>query len=350
MTASTLFAYDRKGNFIVIGDGSEVLVHSGADESPLWRHTCEAALIGVGATSDAVITLDAEGRLTWWSGKDGQQGEVVSFGAAPRASAVRHDGACAVALPDSVAIVNRAEERRSISVGDAGAVAWSDNGSRIAVGTDDGRVRVFSGPGFEPKGTAEIGEPVRSIGWNERGFWIATGGDRVFRIDEGGGSSEQITRASGMTPDCVACSADGSLFSLRLDPATVVVLAYPSKDTAATIQYVERRALGVAFGPVPYVGIGIDSGDGNKINLRTEAVHRTDTHPGRTHNRWLLSVAIEQGALPAAYRGGASRAPASAPEASGATEARSGGGSNIQLIAGFALVIIGVIILLTRCQ
>jgi WD40 repeat protein len=350
MTASTLFAYDRKGNFIVIGDGSEVLVHSGADESPLWRHTCEAALVGVGATSDAVITLDAEGRLTWWSGKDGQQGEALSFSATPRAFAVRHDGACAVAVPDSVAVANRAEERRSIPIENAGAVAWSDDGSRLAVGTDDGRVRVFLGAGFEPKGTAEIGEAVRSIGWNERGFWIATGGDRVFRIDADGGSSEQITRSSGMTPDCVACSADGSLFSLRLDPSTVVVLAYPSKDTAATIQYVERRALGVAFGPAPYVGIGIDSGDGNKINLRTESVHRTDTHPGRTHNRWLLSVAIKQDSLPPAYRGGANRSSASAPDAPSSAAAPSGGGSKIQLIAGFALVLIGVVILLTRCQ
>jgi hypothetical protein len=144
----------------------------------------------------------------------------------------------------------------------------------------------------------------------------------------------------------VTCSPDGTLFALRLNPSTVVVLAYPSKDTAMTLQYIDRRAVGVAFGPPPFVGIGMDSGDGNKINLSTEAVHRTDTHPGRSHNRWALSSGIDQSALPPAYKG---RAPAKAPAgAEPAAEPR--GKSNAQILIGFGLVAVGVILLISQCQ
>lgn len=346
MTASNNFAYDRGGNLIVMGDGSEVLVHAGSDESPLWRKTLDAPIAGVGATSDTVITLDANGQLTFWGGKTGEPADKVDLNGAPRALAVKHDGTCAVALQENVVIINRAKEKRTLPVPNAGAVAFSDDGSHLAIGADDGRVRVFPAHGSDPIGSCEVQEPIRSVAWNGNNFWIATAGDRVFRVEADGKSSAQMTRAGGMTPDCVACSADGSLFALRLDPKTVVVLAYPSKDTAATFQYMDRRAVGVAFGPAPYFGVGLDSGDGNKFNLRTKAVHRTDTHPGRTHNSWLLSVSIETGALPPAY------APERAPAAGGGApieQAKSEGGGRTFPIMTAILVIAGAVILISQC-
>jgi hypothetical protein len=347
MTAQNNFAYDRGGNLIVIGDGSEVLVHAGSDESPLWRKKLDAPIAALGATADTVITLDANGKLRWWNGKTGQEGETVALNGAPRALAVKPDGTCAVALPESVMIINRVQEKRTLAVPNAGALAFSDSGSHLAVGTDDGYVRVFPAHGDEVIGSTEIQEPVRSIVWNGNNFWLATAGDRVFRIEAEGKAAAQITRAGGMTPDCLACSADGSLFAMRLDPQTVLVLAYPSKDTAATIRYMDRRAVGLAFGPAPYFGVGLDSGDGNKINLRTKAVHRTDTHPGRTHNSWLLSVSIETGALPASYRG----EPAPAPGGGEAiTPVQPKGGISVPIVAGVLLVIVAIVILLSQCN
>jgi sugar lactone lactonase YvrE len=348
MTAQTNFAYDRGGNLIVIGDNSEVLVHSGADESPLWRKTLPAPLAGVGATADTVITLDANGKLTWWNGKSGQEGETVNLNHAPRALAVKPDGTCAVSLPESIVIINRVQEKRTLLVPNAGALAFSDTGSHLAVGTDDGRIRVFPAHGDDPIGSTEIQDPVRSIAWNGNNFWLATSGDRVFRVDPEGKSSEQITRAGGMTPDCVASSADGTLIAVRLDPKTVVVLAYPSKDSVATIQYTDRRAVGLAFGPVPYFGIGLDSGDGNKFNLRTKAVHRTDTHPGRTHNSWLLSVAIETNALPTAYRG--ERPPPADIGGKAPLTEQPKSAISVPLIAGLVLAIVGIAILISQCN
>jgi len=353
MTAQSNFAYDRGGNLIVIGDGSEVLVHSGADESPLWRKKLGASLAGVGATADAVITLEANGKLHWWNGKSGQEGETVSLNASPRALAVAPDGTCAVSLPESIVIVNRAQQRRTLLVPNAGALAFSDSGSHLAVGSDDGRVRVFPAHGDDAIGSTEVQEPIRSLAWNGNNFWIATSGDRVFRVDHDGKASEELTQATGTTPDCAACSADGSLIALRLDPKTVVVLAYPSKDTAATIQYIDRRAVGLGFGPTPYFGVGLDSGDGNKINLATKGVHRTDTHQGRTHNRWMVSVAIESGVLPASYR--TDRTPAGAADAAGGggastTADQPKGGVSVPLIAGLVVVVVAVGILLSQCQ
>jgi hypothetical protein len=353
MSASHLFAYNRKGTLIVLGDGAEILVHNGEDEAPKWRRTVGADLAAVGATDEHVVSLTSQGQLAWWSGNAGEVVAEVDLAATPRAFAVAADGTCAVALAEEVALVPRGGARRALAVTGATAVAWSADGSRVAVGGEDGRVRVVSANDGAQVGTVDVGVPVRSVAWNAKGFWLATGGDKVFRVAGDGSEGEQITRASDMEPDCVTCSADGAVFALRVDDATVVALAYPSKDTVASIHYIERKVVGVAFGPAPFFGIGMDRGDGNKINLRTGAVHRTDTHPGRTHNRWMLSVSVESKDLPADYGGGPAAggaAPAGGGAPSGATEPGAGGGSKVQVFVAVALALVGIAILVARCS
>jgi hypothetical protein len=353
MTASNLFTYDRSGDVLAIGDGDEILAHSGADESPLWRATARATLVALGATSDTVFAVDADGRLSRWSARDGQPGATLELKGTPKGLAVAENGTCAAVLEAAVVLVKSGVVADTLAVPGALSAAFSDDGKKLAVGASDKIVRVFSlgedaaaEEGTKPLGQVDVGEPVRSLAWNAGGFWLATGGDRVLRVEADGSASSQVTRASGMTPDCLACSPDGSLIVLRLDPSTVVALAYPSRDTGATIQYIDKHAVGVAFGPPPFLGIGVTGGDGNKINLKTEAVHRTDTHPGRTHNRWMLSVAIDAKSLPKAYAGASAARKESAPAEAG--EKKQGGMMPVAI--GALVVILGIILLVARCQ
>jgi len=343
MAALQRFAYSPTGSSLVLADGAEVLVHAGDDESPRWRRALDEEVAAVGATDDAVVALTASGKLAFWREADGEPIGEVALAAAPGALAVGPGAVCAVALGEEVTVVGQDGARRALPIAGATALAWSGDGGRIAAGNGEGRVQVLSAEDGAVIGSAELGVPVRSLAWNAGGFWIAAGGEQVFRLDEGGGEYAQMTRAPGMAPDCVACSADGALVALRLGPTRVLALVLPSKDTAATVEYVDREVVGIGFGPAPYLGIGLDRGDANKIDLRTQAVHRTDPHPGRPRTRWLLSVSIDPTSLPPAH--GAPPGAAAGAEREPPLPATH---AAVQRAVAVALAIVAVVILLSR--
>lgn len=345
MSASHLFAYHPRGDLLALADGPELLVYNGEDESPRWRHAGSGGLIALGITEDRIVSLTQEGKLTSWPLDGAAPLTELDLGDDPRALAVAADGTAAVALAGEVAVAAPDGARRALPIAGVTALAWSGDGARLAVGGDDGRLRIAptaAGDGAAPAAESpELGAPIRSVAWNPAGFWIATAGEQVFRVDADGGAATRLTGAAGMEPDAVACSPDGALVGLRLDARTVAVLALPSKDTVASLQYLDREVVGLGFGPAPWLGVALDRGDGNKINLRTQAVHRTDPHPGRERTRWLISASIDPAALPA---GRPARAPASAP-----AEADAGASpSRLPILIGVVLAIIAVVILLSR--
>ncbi len=300
MPAPNLFAYDPTGSVLVVFDGKEVLVHGGTDEAPRWRHHVDGELVGLGAGGDAVITLESQGKLTFWSGADGVVLETIALGEAAQSLAVTRNGAaCAVVAHGAVLVVTRGSAPRKLEAPGATAAAWSRDGARLAIGDASGAVRIVSSTG-DAVSAAQLEEPVTSLCFSPAGFWIATGGERVFRVAEDGASVEQITRADGMTPDCVCASTDGSMVAMRLRETVVIALALPSRDTAVQLVYTDRKIAGVAFGPERLLGVGLLDGDGNIVDITEKQLRRTDTFPGRTHNRWMVSTTIKPEVLPPA--------------------------------------------------
>jgi WD40 repeat protein len=300
MPAPNLFAYDPIGSVLVVFDGKEVLVHRGADEAPRWRHNVEGELAGLGAGGDTVITLEAQGKLIFWSGADGVVVETIALGEAARSLAVTRNGsACAIVVDGAILVVTRGSPSHRIDAAGATAAAWSRDGARLAIGDASGAVRIVSSAG-DAVGATKLEEPVASLCFSPAGFWIATGGDRIFRVAEDGASVEQITRAGGMAPDCVCASTDGSMFAVRLSETVMIALALPSRDTAVQLVYMDRKIAGVAFGPDRLLGVGLLDGDGNIVDITEKQLRRTDTFPGRTHNRWMVSTTIKPEVLPPA--------------------------------------------------
>jgi WD40 repeat protein len=300
MSTPNLFAYDPIGLVLVVSDDHEVLVHRGADEAPKWRHRVDGDLVGLGAGGDTVITLESQGKLTFWKGEDGAVIEAFALGKAATGLAVIRNGSkCAVVSADGVTIVCREMAPLDLAAPGATAAAWSRDGARLAIGDASGTVRILSAAG-DAIGATRLEEPVASLCFSPAGFWIATGGDRVFRVAEDGSSVEQITRADGMKPDCVCASTDGSMFAVRLSDTLMIALAYPSRETVVQLSYLDREIAGVAFGPDRLLGVGLRGGDGNIVDITEKQLRRTDTFEGRTHNRWMVSTVIKPEVLPPA--------------------------------------------------
>lgn len=320
MAAPNLFAFDSIGSVFALFDGQEVLVHGGADETPKWKKHLGGELTGLDAGGDAVITLERSGKLTFWHNEDGAELETIDLGAEALAlTATRNGSTCAVVIDGAILIAARGIATRRIEAPGATAAAWSRDGARLAVGDATGAVRIVATAG-ETVCAVQIEEPVSSLCYSPAGFWIATGGDRIFRIDEGGASPEQITHAGGYAPDCVSASTDGSMLALRLSETMVLALALPSRDTVVQLGYLDRKVAGVAFGPERLLGVGLLGGDGNIVDITEKQLRRSDTFPGRAHNRWMVSTTIKPELLPPAppraARQGAAPAAMARPSAS----------------------------------
>jgi WD40 repeat protein len=318
MSTPNLFAYDPIGTVLVVADDKEVLVHRGADEAPKWRHRVDGDLVGLGAGGDTVITLENKGKIIFWSGADGAVLETIALGKEATSLAVTRNGSkCAVVVADAVVVVCRDTAPIELPAAGATAAAWSRDGARLAIGDASGAVRVLSAAGDEV-GATRLEDPIVSLCFSPAGFWIATGGDRVFRIAEDGSSVEQITRASGMKPDCVCASTDGSMFAMRLSDELMIAMAYPSRETVVQLKYMDRAVAGVAFGPDRLLGVGLRGGDGNIVDIQERQLRRTDTFEGRPHNRWMVGTVIKPELLPPPPA--TTRPRDAAPDAQGAPE------------------------------
>lgn len=313
MPTANLCALDALGQVIVISDGRELLVHRGSDDAPMWRRDLGADLVGLGTSTEHVLSLEADGHLRWWAFADGAViGDCALGGNAAALAVARKASLAAVLLGGEVALVERAKEPRMIGFPGASAVAVADDGSKVAIGGESGEIRIV-GAGGEPAGEGKLEGAVSSLCWSPAGFWIATSGDRVLRVAPAGGAPEHITRAEGLVIDCAAASSDGRMFAVRLGDDLALALSYPGRETVVQLRYLDRKVSGVSFGAGPILGVGLVGGDGNIIEIMSEGVRRTDTFEGRTHNRWMLSAVVKPAALGAAPP--PARAPAPAADA-----------------------------------
>jgi hypothetical protein len=296
MSPSGLLAFDPHTGALAMGHEFDLLVHGAPNEVPLWRRTLDAPVVGVGATAAGVVSLEANGNLTWW-GARGEPSARRPLGDAPLALAVAPGGACAVLLRGRVALVRPGADVQTFDAPEGTALAFSTDGARLALGTASGRVVAFDATG-RPSGEVALEHAARSLAASPRGDFYATAGERIVRVDFGANRAENVTRAGGFAPDCLALSADGALFAARLDDSLVLCLGLPPGETVAQLRYVECRATGLAFGPGRVLGVSLSNGEANYVDIPKRQLRRTDDFPGRPHQSWLVKVSIDPAAAP----------------------------------------------------
>lgn len=287
-----LLGYDGRGKIMVLAAGSELLVHDGATEAPLWRAHLTAPIVATGLALDTVVAVDEAGTIHRFEATGGRTLGRTELGWTATGAAIAGDGAGVVLGGSSVAIAVQDRAVASLEVEAPSCAAFRSDHKKFAIGTERGSVILCDRERAAILRRVELGEPVTGICWSARGHWIATAGEGVYRIPADVTRSERLTTASGLAPSLPRCSPDGKCLAVRLDARTAIVLALHSRETLASVSYVDREICGLAFGPEPWLGVALEGGDGNKIHLVSSAVHRTDTHPGRLHRSWYLGVTL----------------------------------------------------------
>ena len=295
MSERGLVAYDPKGRIFVVTHDEEILVHDGDSDAPLWREDIGETVAGVAIAGDELIAVGEDGavrRFTFLH-RELPRGSV---GAGVRHVAVSSSGTLASVHEDHVALL-RKNDLAPVSLYHRGvtALAWSRDGTKLLLArskSDSDHALLFlDGANGEPFSDPVVTTArVSAIAASSRGFLVACG-DRVVRFTRPEVALEHVTRARDRTITDLACAADGARFALQLERSQVMVLSDPPSETLLDVKYPERVTNGVAFGPRPWIAIALAGGDANKVNVDTGAMHRSDTHPGRTHHRWFVSVA-----------------------------------------------------------
>ncbi|MDC0718965.1 hypothetical protein [Nannocystis bainbridge] len=283
-----MIAFDSAGRNLVLADDAELLVHDGPSEGPRWRRDCKSPLVAVGATPDAVISVDEDGQAVWHDPQRDEQRATAEAGDIARDAAVSPAGHVLVATADGVVELTQSGPGRRHAWPGAAVVAWGVSG-QFLVADEQGKVGVFGPDGllFD----VEVGAPVVAAAWNARGFWVVALANKLLRVESG--AVHHLTGGPADTPiRAIACSLGGDAIAMVLGESLVIVLSWPGRDNIGQLRYMDRAVTGVQFGPEPWLAVGLDGGDGNKFDLSNGNLNRTDTHPGREHRRWMVNVSV----------------------------------------------------------
>jgi hypothetical protein len=271
-------------------DGAELLAWDAAIDAPAWRRTLDAPATAVAGGKTLLATLHPGGMVTFWNGRDGSPAGSAPMPGGTLLSLAPGSG-CAVAAPDRVHLLD-ARGARSLPIAGATALCFSRDDARLAVGLRDGRVTVVDVATGAALVTAQLvtaGAAVTSLAERASGAeWLATAGSELHAIDPAG-AVRRVTGLGEAALHEVAANERGTLVALRAGDGLAVVMAWPSRETAANLRYPDRRVLGLALGRGA-LWVGLDRGDGNKLDLATGRLFRTEPHPQRPLERWLVAT------------------------------------------------------------
>jgi hypothetical protein len=303
-------AYDPRGRIFVVTHDEALLVHDGDSEAPLWQETIDETIAGVAIAGDEIVVLGEEGAVRRFTFLHRELARA-SLGGPVRTFAVREDGTIVGAHEDHVSLLRR-NDLAAVPLYHRGvtALAWSRDGKRVLVGKSspegEHQLVLLDGANGEPQGAPQtLASAITAIASCPKGFFVANG-DRIQRFTQPDAPLAHVTRAREHVITDVACSAEGTRLAMQIDRSRVLVLDDPPGEALLDVSYPQRVCSGVAFGPRPWIAIALAGGDANRVNVDTGAMHRSDTHPGRQHNRWLVSVA-------GAFQKRAAPAPTAAP-------------------------------------
>jgi hypothetical protein len=320
------FAWHPNAPVFVCSDGAEVLAYDARTEGPSWRFAASATVSHLAASSSAVFALSEDGTLARLDASHGRLLGTDSFGTGVRGIALTADERPAVLTRDGVMV-----DRSLVGTGPTIAAAFHPDRRHALILREGARLELFDMQRCAPLAAARVSAQARAVTWCAAGpAWLVADGSSIelfpLRLE---GHQSWVTVAGQQFEDVLARN-DGALVLARAGEL-VLALGFPDRAVYGQIQYLDKTVGQLAFGPEELVGIGLNAGDANKIDLATGSVCRSDPHQGRPRNRWMLSVELTP------------RQPSSRPATSG-----KGASRNVAAWVGVGLAILGVLAVLLR--
>ena len=248
----------------------------------------------MGATADAVLSVDTDGRLTRWRAIDGQKSDEERLDATCHGLDVALDGVAVVAAQDEVIVVRPGGTPGRIPLPGASVVAFGPNSGSLGVGTSAGTFHAVDPNSGGQWGQIDLGAPVTGVTWNSKGHWLVAAGDKLHRLSGDGQTSLGVVEIGGET-QFVACTKDG-VFAATASGTHVLVYELENNQRVATISF-ERAIGGLGFGSGAWLGIGLDDGDLNRIDLYTGHLTKNTPHVGRKPNHWGVQHQVDAAAV-----------------------------------------------------
>jgi len=290
-----MIAYDKHGHVFALTEGAELLLHDGESEGPLWRKTLDAPIVGLGINSEVVTAVTESGLVTSFHATKGDPRGSGQLDGPVRAACVEIAANRVVAITKRAVVELRGGVATTLADHGAHAIALGPSGS-VLVATESELVLL----GRDKSRTTRAVPGVCGLAHHPRGFWVIGLAGKLVRWDGSG----ELAHITNLPPNAklehVACS--DRAVAVSWDRHMVAVLDWPSRDTLGSLQYLEKTVEGLDFGPWPWLGVALNEGDGNKFHLEAANLHRSDTHPGRQHHSWLVSVSggVKQPSRPSA--------------------------------------------------
>lgn len=289
------FAYPQAGNLIVLGDGPELLVFSGANDQGMWNVVCEDLLMGVGATTDNVIAIDATGRITLYRAIDGHVLSRLDTDCSPMSMEVSAEGSMAILTANSVVLVLPEQDPRAIGMGSPRVCAWGPGSGSLAIGGSDGLFTVLDPVSGGAWGNQHLTGAITGIVWCAQGQWAVAHSTAVSFISADGVevlSAIELTEPAGE----VAISQDGAVLAIVLSQSRVAVYEMHTMGKVGEVVF-QRFVHHIRFGPAHWLCFGFEDGDANRLDMLTGSMTRTQAHPGRAQNAWAMQAQINHALL-----------------------------------------------------
>jgi hypothetical protein len=283
-----LWSFDPQ--WMLGADGADVLVYRTRDEAPVWRFGARSPVTAVALSGGHAIVLASDGTVGWFDPATGQLRASTTVRAGALDLVADAWGSALVVYADSLVILDSTGARTIAAPPDARLVSASFAGQSrlIAAGTAHGHAHFFDGASGGYGGSLVVSDkPIRSLTGVHHGRWLATAGDAVHDVTLTG--AVRFTSMPNEELGLISFDAASQCFGLQFGAKGTIFIDFRTKETRINASYPERLVRGVGVvGPYGYA-VGLDLGDANRFDLQGQTC-RTEPHPGRPRNRWVLLV------------------------------------------------------------
>ena len=294
MTRAAPFAYGHHGRLLSSSHEDEVFTCGADDEAPLFIHQLGGAVAGIRHTAAGVLALDELGELSLLSVPTGEPKWTTGTGVSPVGLAATDAGRWAVLHQHGALLGQGPQQDGSVDVGELVGGCFDNAGAKLGLVSATGTLTVVNASDGSQPWRVDLGVAANGVAWSALGWWLISTERGVFRWAPGDAEATLYLKWGGDgAPQRVVASADGRLCAFVSEDKYVVVFGVEQDINGGAIVYFERTAGELEFGPGNMLGIGIGLGDGNKIDLLTGDLCRTDPPPGRERNRWMVKIGLD---------------------------------------------------------